>query len=560
MRCHHAAGAFIAALCLCLPSQAQELPLPDPKLRTVEIVDAPDGELPPLPGRLQSAPARRSASDLSGTWLLRGDHPRKGGYRGEIQFEPLPDGRWAYEKRLGSELPETGQAELIGRRLFLKEDPSEATGLAKSLAPDDLITYRAPQLSVYMPSRGGASLQGRTWQPGSPWSSSETLTRVGPDAHNNDLQLLIDGPEAFPPIYDAIDSAQSSILLQTFSWFDDAAGERMADKLIAKHQEGVTVRLLIEAFPQMWGWDIGKKLRAAGVPVILHHGLGRGFLNSFKRTFKRTIGRLFGMKPPREKRGFFNHDHRKLIVVDGNVAFTGGMNIGDKYEQGTTWHDVHAKVEGSAVPKLEALFYDRWHAAGGEGEALPAVPGDPWPGDLEVIVEENLPGVTLEVTERYLSEIRGAQRELMIENPYLLYDPVVNALQDKARSGVRTVVILPSNDLNDEALARDAFYWTQNDIVRSGVELYKYRDRMSHGKIAVFDRARMTVGTTNLDMIAMERNAEVNLYVPDEAFALHTIQRVFTPDIAASDRIRVKKLSFWEKVKGFVMHSMRRFL
>ena len=142
----------------------------------------------------------------------------------------------------------------------------------------------------------------------------------------------------------------------------------------------------------------------------------------------------------------------------------------------------------------------------------------------------------------------------------MLYDPVVDAVNAKAREGVRTVVIVPSNDLNDEALARDAFLWIQNDMVRSGVELYKYRERMSHGKVAVFDQQQATIGTTNLDAFAMVHNAEVNLWLDDHRFAQDLTQRVFVQDIPNSNRVKVRKLSFWEKVRGRIMYSMRRFL
>jgi cardiolipin synthase len=119
---------------------------------------------------------------------------------------------------------------------------------------------------------------------------------------------------------------------------------------------------------------------------------------------------------------------------------------------------------------------------------------------------------------------------------------------------------VPSNDLNDEALARDAFLWIQNDMVRAGVELYKYRDRMSHGKVMVIDQQQATIGTTNLDSYAMLYNAEINLWVNDHRFAQDMTQRVWVQDIPNSKRVKVRKLRFWEKVRGRIMFSMRKFL
>lgn len=235
------------------------------------------------------------------------------------------------------------------------------------------------------------------------------------------------------------------------------------------------------------------------------------------------------------------------------------MNIGDKYLEGTDWHDLHCRVEGSAAAAMEATFWDRWRAAGGQGapRAIDPVPG---PGALVVDVLENVPGLKLDVTQRYLREMSAAQREILIENPYMLYDPVVDTLQRKARLGVRVIAILPSNDLNDEALARDAFLWVQNDIVRSGVEVYKYRDRMSHGKVAVFDRQTATIGTTNLDAMSLKWNAELNLFVTDRGFAGTIKRRVFDADIPASDRVKVEELGWWRKVVAGTMHLMRGVL
>jgi cardiolipin synthase len=510
---------------------------------------------------------------LAGRWELRGKDDQ-GAFAGSMEFTATPDERtFNYERRInGVTGLEAGTAQIYRDHILLHEDPRTASGLATLGAIGNPNFGAMPLRSGMFRMRiGGHGAEGRTWIAGNERSrSEETLRRSGQDLANNDVELLIDGPEAFPVIYDAIENAKSSILLQTFSWFDDDSGKYMADLLARKAKEGVTVRCLLESFPQFGGmmwrdgdddgkmkrWTIDERLEGTGVDLIIQNKMIRGLGISFKRGLKK----LFRMRVPREERGFLTHDHRKLIVVDGNVAFTGGMNVGNKYEAGTTWHDVHSRVRGSAVPVLEKLFYDRWHNAGGKGDALPAESSDPWPGDLEVIVEENLPGVRLDVTDRYLDEIHNARKQVLIENPYFLYDPVVNALKQKAREGVETVVIIPANDLNDEGLARDAFFFIQNDVIRAGVKLYKYRDRMCHGKVAVFDGARTTLGTTNLDQMAMERNAEVNLYVPDRGFAKETVSRVFDPDIDGSDRIEVKKHSWWTRVKGFLMHSIRRFL
>ena len=549
---------------------------------------APLFALPLLCTGLALAEEPPLSHDLSGTWRVEGNDNLLGTYQGEITFTPRSGERYDYKRWVRWQgmpsIPESGTAIHTGSRLFLRQDDlPRRNGLLPNLGADTL-DVRAPtgRHAVFRPGDDARELLGVFMIPGTIERGRETLSRVSSQASDerelqgydfpgsglNSVELLIDGPEAYPAMRRAIDDAQSSVCVQFFSWFDDETGRSMADLLRKKAREGVKVRVLMEAFPQMGGvgWKIGPYMKEAGVEVIIHHTITEGTKNSFKnlgRKLKNGFLRLFGRKKdeqPRESRGILNHDHRKIVVADGKIAFTGGMNIGTKYEEATTWHDTHCSVVGPAVTELEAMFFERWRAAGGKGEPEPAPDWSRHDGTLRVDVVENLPGLRLDITDRYISEVNNARSEVLVQNAYMLYDPVVNALKNKASSGVRTVVILPSNDLNDEALARDAFLWIENDVVRSGVELYKYRDRMTHGKLAIFDRRVTTVGTTNLDRMAMELNAEVNLFIPDGGFANYANERVFVQDIPNSDRIWVGKLSWWERVKATVMHMMRGVL
>lgn len=522
----------------------------------------------PEPARPDDA-GREAPAHVAGRWTIEGTDARRSAFSGVIEFTATHGDLLRYTRQVvtvdgrPAGLPlERGQARIKGGFLYANESSPQGLDFVRALdgGPRGPV---APRRAVYRVGAAGQhALEGRF--EGSPLrGGTELLRRSGAD---NDVRLLIDGPEAFPAIYQAIRAARGQICLQTFSWFDDAAGREMADLLIARRREGVEVRCLVEAFPQKGGagWKTGEHLRENGVEVILHHTLTEGLKNSVAGVGRKLWGALSGLfkkknDPPREARGLLNHDHRKLIVVDGQVAFTGGMNIGDKYLSGKTWHDLHCRVEGAAVAPMEAMFWDRWRAAGGQGEARPVERGV-GPGGLFVEVLENLPGLRRDVTSRYLREIHEARSEILLGNPYMLYDPVVHGLQRKARAGVRVMAILPSNDLNDEALARDAFLWVQNDVVRSGIEVYKYRDRMSHGKVALFDRRMATIGTTNLDSMSMELNAEVNLFIPDRGFA-HTIKtRVFDQDLPNSDRVQEERLGWWRKVVAGTMHMIRGIL
>lgn len=518
---------------------------------------------------LAPAPATADASSppppVLGRWLSEGREAAGPSFVAVMEVAQGASGELVYSRRVVSRdgvavegSVETGRARLRDGVLQTRE-VSAPSNLAGELGDLDG-RGAAPRRAAYRLAGATPNVLVGRFEGGAQRAGTETLRRSGAD---NDLQLLVDGPEAFPVIYRELRAARRQICLQTFSWFDDRAGKELADLLIAKRREGVEVRCLVEAFPQM-KWKMGDYLREHGVEVLLHHTLTEGFKNSvssFGKRLWRGFKNIFKKQPPvrEEKRGVFNHDHRKLIVVDGRVAFTGGMNIGDKYLEATTWHDLHCRVEGSAVDPLEAMFYERWHAAGGRGEAAPRLL-DPGPGDMPVEVLENLPGLRYDITARYLAEINGARRQILIENPYMLYDPVVDGLTRQARAGVEVTVIVPSNDLNDEAFARDALLWVQNEILRSGVQLYKYRERMAHGKVAVFDQRVATIGTTNLDAMAMVHNAEINLFVPDQRFCRTVTDRVFRVDLPNSDRVQEEKLPWYRKIVAGTMHMIRAFL
>lgn len=533
----------------------------------------------PLPARGGSAPSATFAPlpttrpDLldgfavdRGAWRVSGREAQGGDYTGTMTFQRRGPRLFAFERRLvfasGVQAFERGEAAIHQGFLHCEQQvPQGLGGLRGAFAGAISEGVTPTRLAVYRLAPDGRRLEGRFKFTGSRRTGVERLEPLGSEATNNKVTLLVDGGEMFPALREALAGAQRSICLQTFIYRDDATGRSVARILSERARAGVEVRLLVDAFGNKLG-GLARELRAAGVEVVIQHGWGEGIKNSvlgIGRSLWDGVRRLFGGKPkPRERRGLFNHDHRKIIVVDGRVAFCGGMNIGVEYER--EWHDVHAAVEGSAVAQLEAMFFDRWRAAGGRGEAPPAVNTDPWPGTLAVDVVGALPGLSTEIKDRYLREIAGARHRVLIENAYFLDDDVIASMQGAVRRGVRTVLILPPDENHDVPVVRDAFAWAQNDVVRSGVELYKYRDRMVHSKVAAFDGRVATVGSSNLDNMALTLLAEANIFVMDPGFTRELEQRVFARDLPMSDRVQVRKLSWWEKVKSGTLHFFRGIL
>lgn len=536
-----------------------------------------DDEGLPLPGDPAMAPFAPAPStrpdvtdgfDLQGAWRITGRDATRGPFDGEISFERAGRRYFRYVRRVrfedGAREAERGEAAIHEGRLMLRQarEPEAEAGLRH--------VFTGPAAAAAMPQRravlrlcsDGRRFDGEYRFTSSSRAGAERLEPTGDAATNNDVRLMVDGHEMFPALREALCKAKRSIVMQTFIYTDDSTGRAIGRLLMERAQQGVVVRLLVDNVGNKLG-KLEDELRRGGVEVVIQHGWGEGFKESvldFGRGIWDGIKRLFGKKPkPRERRGLLNHDHRKITVVDGRIGFTGGMNIAREYEN--DWHDVHASVEGSAVERLEEMFYDRWKKAGGEGARVaPADDLPSWPGSMAVDVLGTVPGLGSPIKDRYLAEIRAARDRVLIENAYFLDDDVIDAMQASARSRVRNVLILPPDQGHDVPVVRDAFTWVQNDVVRSGVEVYKYRGRMVHSKVAAFDGRVATVGSSNLDPMALGKLAEVNLFVVDQGFTRTLEQRVFARDIPASDREVEKKLGWWDKVKGGVLHFFRGVL
>lgn len=493
----------------------------------------------------------------------------------------LPEGRWRlvledgaagsirfdgarYERAIGG-APERGllRRAADGRSVLLT--PLDDDGLAQKFGAPGAEGPRT--WARYQPTSTGG-WQGVRVEGGRPRRERLEPWRAREDG--NAIELLIDG-EAFRSMRPAIDAAQHLIEVQTFQWGDDATGRGIAEQLMAKARAGVKVRCLIDASSKTVNDLIKRKdvsaglddeLRAAGVEVIFQHGYGQTFVESMKNVGRGLwdgVKRLFGGRPPAcEKRGIFNHDHRKLLLVDGRVGYAGGMNIAKEYEH--DWHDVQAKVVGPAAHELHRLFVDRWRAAGGKATELPAPRWEAPPGDVRVEVLATIPGKDRCILDRYLKEIEAAKRTTLIEVAYFLDDRIIDALGRSARRGVRTVVIIPSDEVNDVYLVKEAFAWVKNDVVRSGVELYMYKERLNHSKVAAWDGQRCTVGSSNLDRLALDEISECNLWVPDARFTRTLEQRVFAVDLPKSERVQVEPMAFKRKLVSGPLHFFRRFL
>ncbi len=492
---------------------------------------------------------------------------------GDYRIEPLQAGGPAgvlrldgsrYDRRTGRDLgsgrSESGEAQWVAGRLLTRSQA--AAGAAGHLLGRSSATASRGLYAIG--SDGG--LEGVRVEAGGALVR-ERLVPLAADQAGNAVRLLVDG-ESFAALEAGIAAAHHTIILQLYQWTDDATGQSLVRALAARARAGVRVRVLLDARSATLNRLLGKpdvtrrlqaELEAAGVDFRIQNrfasrlvasaqGIGRGLANAWRR--------LRGRPPQRvEERGLKAGDHRKLVVIDGRVAYCGGQNVGDVYQR--DWHDAQVRVEGPAAHVALRLIDARWRQEGG-GSLLAEHPDPaPWAGDVAVEVVTTTAGVSNGIKQRVLAELAAARRQVLIEDNAFLDEDVHRACAAAVRRGVRVVVIVSAPERTENPLAREAFAWVQDAIVRSGVELYHHRRRLIHGKIAVFDGRLATVGSSNL---LWRHLAEVNLFVPDWRFAREVERRIFQVDLPECERVQVKPRGAWSKVKGFTLKTLHALL
>jgi cardiolipin synthase len=359
------------------------------------------------------------------------------------------------------------------------------------------------------------------------------------------VHWLFGGDMAYPAMLDAIASARIEILVETYIWASDANGRRFVDAVCIKAHEGIRVRCVIDGAGS-WGFDSGliERMRGAGVQLAVFHPVG----------------------PWRRRWGWQVRDHRKLLVVDGRVAFCGGMNLGDDYAPakwgGRNWNDVQVQVEGPAVHDLRRLFEQSFRYAQPETFEAHAVqarlpPLQPMPVHGSATrVQALAVGRFLHrrTIHHHLLHAMGAARErIFIEAAYFVPDrPLRSALKRAARRGVDVRVITPRH--SDVPFLGDASRYTWASLLRGGVRLFEWLPGMLHAKTVSIDGAWCAVGSYNLDSRSLNYNWEVTVEVLDPAL-VEELDEKFRDDL---DRCDPVEMDSWRR-RGLLQRIRERF-
>lgn len=269
-----------------------------------------------------------------------------------------------------------------------------------------------------------------------------------------------------------------------------------------------------------------------------------------------------------------NRDHRKILIVDGEIAFTGGVNISQVYSASPSarssdetvqepWHDTHIQLEGPAVAEFQKLFLQTWEEQ--KGAELP--PKNYFPvlkkqGEELVQVVGSTPGERNRLTYiMYLSAITFAEKTIHLTNAYFVPDDqTVKALTDAAKGGLDVKIILPGKSDIEIVLYAGRSYYTH--LLKSGVKLYERKGGVLHDKTAVIDKVWSTVGSTNLDLWSFARNNEVNAIILGSSFVAD-LEAKFERDLADSDEVLLekwKKRPFSSRVKEWLARLFAHWL
>jgi cardiolipin synthase A/B len=303
----------------------------------------------------------------------------------------------------------------------------------------------------------------------------------------------IDGVRAFPAMMEAIGRARRQVHCVFYIWQDDSVGRRMRDLLAKKAREGVTVRVLVDA----WGTPrftkaFSRPLREAGVHIA-------AFLPS----------RIYPLQAPRLN--FANH--RKIVVVDDSIAFTGGMNIGDEYER--TWRDLMIQIEGPAVHALQHVFLDDWHFATRENVYHREHAHPRRMGNVACAVIASGPERGEWLHDAHFIAFTRATRRIWIATPYFIpTQALATALRTAADRGLDVRILLPSvSDVPLVAWASRSFY---PGLLESGVRIFEYLGGMMHAKAFVVDDDLTCVGSANVDNRSFRLNFEIGCLLHDQ--------------------------------------------
>ena len=336
----------------------------------------------------------------------------------------------------------------------------------------------------------------------------------------NDVEILLNGEQIFPAMVAAIRAARTSITYAQYFFEDGPVSAEVIQAIAERCRAGVPVHVLLDGVGALkMPAHYTNALRQAGCQV---------------KPFRPV--RLWALRRAN------NRNHRRVLVVDGRVAFTGGSGVSRKWMgDGRTadhWRDTDIRIEGPAVEWMQAAFVENWLEAAGEalgGDAYFPRPHPPRGTVAVQVVRSSPEGGSYAMYATLLIALNAARETIRITNPYFLLDnAMTEAILDRVRHGVTVEVLVPGSI--DHAFVRQASRATWGPLLEAGVKIYEYRPALLHAKTMVIDGRWVTVGSTNMDPRSFALSQELNVVIYDRAVA-RRLEEVFAADLAQARAI-----------------------
>lgn len=370
-----------------------------------------------------------------------------------------------------------------------------------------------------------------------------------PVTRHNKVWLLKSGREKFTDLFAAIREAKQHIHLEYFNFRNDSIANALFDLLAEKAKEGVKVRALFDAFGN---WSNNQPLKKSHLKEIRSRGIEIVKFDPFKFPYVNHAA---------------HRDHRKIVVIDGQVGYTGGMNIADYYINGLpkigTWRDMHIRIEGPAVEDLQRIFLTIWNKTTKqkiEGETYFQAPDSV--GNTTVAIVDRAPKKdTRMMSHAYAVSIYAAQENVRIVNPYFVPTSSIRKTLNMAIDRGTKVEIMISSKA-DIPFTPDASLYKVHKLMKRGATIYLYNGGFHHSKIMMVDQKFCTVGTANLNSRSLRYDYETNAFIFDkqitrelnEQFDADTEQcTLLTPEVW-------KQRSPWRKFVGWFANIFTPFL
>ena len=372
-----------------------------------------------------------------------------------------------------------------------------------------------------------------------------------PTTTHNRVKLLESGEEKFEDLFDAIRKAKHHIHLEYFNFRNDSIAGLTFKLLAQKAQEGIEVRALFDAFGNFSNNQPLKKkhlkaIRESGVEIVKFDPFRFPYINHA-----------------------YHRDHRKIVIIDGKIGYTGGMNIADYYIEGLPeigeWRDMHVRIEGEGVNYLQDIFLDMWNKTAKQaigGKDYYPLQDDSINDNKRIAIVDRYPIKAPKTMRKvYAHAIETAEKKVQIINPYFTPTRTIKkAIKKALKKGTKVEIMIPGK--SDISFSPEGAFYIANKLRKRGADIYVFNGGFHHSKIMMIDSLYCTVGSTNLNSRSLCYDYEVNAFIFDEE-TTHKLIDMFEKDQQNSTLLTkdiYKQRSAWKRLVGWFAYLLTPFI